>query len=156
MYMYIASGQRAYSPQGTKFWCQQKLLVTSVICCFLVPEKKIYLGFYHIWAWWPSWSCDQDHLSKHLFPHPIEAPYEIWIWLALWFLRRRCLKSVDDYDDNDDDGPRRRPTYPISSPMSLRPRWAKKKHNDANFPSNEWSLLCAISWNMVANILLYN
>ena len=23
----------AYSPQGTKFWCQQKLLVTSVICC---------------------------------------------------------------------------------------------------------------------------
>ena len=18
-------------------------------------------GFYHIWAWWPSWSCDQHH-----------------------------------------------------------------------------------------------
>ena len=18
-------------------------------------------GFYHIWAWWPSWSCDLDH-----------------------------------------------------------------------------------------------
>ena len=31
--MYIAPGQGAYSPQGTKFWCQQKLLVTSVICC---------------------------------------------------------------------------------------------------------------------------
>ena len=28
-----SSGQGAYSPQGTKFWCQQKLLVTSVICC---------------------------------------------------------------------------------------------------------------------------
>ena len=26
-------GAGAYSPQGTKFWCQQKLLVTSVICC---------------------------------------------------------------------------------------------------------------------------
>ena len=30
-YMYIAPGQGAYSPMGTKFWCQQKLLVTSVI-----------------------------------------------------------------------------------------------------------------------------
>ena len=26
-------GPGAYIPQGTKFWCQQKLLVTSVICC---------------------------------------------------------------------------------------------------------------------------
>ena len=31
-----------------------------------------------------------------------------------------------------------------------------KKHNDVNFPSNEWSLLSAISRNMVANIMLYN
>ena len=33
---------------------------------------------------------------EHTFiPHPTEAPYEIWLWLAQWFLRR-CLKSVDD------------------------------------------------------------
>ena len=25
-----------------------------------VPEK-IFKGFYHIWAWRPSWSCDQHH-----------------------------------------------------------------------------------------------
>ena len=56
----------------------------------------VVLGFYHILTWRPSWSCDQDHLSKLSFPHPIEAPYEIWLWLAQWFLRRRCLKSVDD------------------------------------------------------------
>ena len=31
--VYIVPVQGAYSPQGTKFWCQQKLLVTSVICC---------------------------------------------------------------------------------------------------------------------------
>ena len=31
--MYIAPGQGPYCPQGIKFWCQQKLLVTSVICC---------------------------------------------------------------------------------------------------------------------------
>ena len=40
-------------------------------------EEDFFLGFYHIWAWLPSWSCDQDHLSKLSFPHPIEAPYEI-------------------------------------------------------------------------------
>ena len=32
--MYISPGQGAYSLQGTKFWCLQKLPVTSVICCY--------------------------------------------------------------------------------------------------------------------------
>ena len=31
--MYIAPGQGAYNPLGTKLWCQQKRLVISVICC---------------------------------------------------------------------------------------------------------------------------
>ena len=26
-----------------------------------VPEKKNFKGFYHIWAWWSFWSCDQHH-----------------------------------------------------------------------------------------------
>ena len=26
-----------------------------------VPEKRFLKGFYHIWAWRPSWSCDQHH-----------------------------------------------------------------------------------------------
>ena len=29
-----------------------------------VPEK-ILKGFYHIWAWGPSWSCDINHLYTH-------------------------------------------------------------------------------------------
>ena len=29
-----------------------------------------FKGFYHIWAWWPSWLCDLDHLYKLLFPYP--------------------------------------------------------------------------------------
>ena len=28
----------------------------------LVPEKKIFKGFYHIWKWRPSWSCDLDFI----------------------------------------------------------------------------------------------
>ena len=25
-----------------------------------------FKGFYHIWAWWPSWSCDLYHLKNFL------------------------------------------------------------------------------------------
>ena len=57
-------------------------------------------------------SQDGDNLNKLSFPHPIEAPYEIWLWLAKWFLRR-CLKSVDD-------GRMTELTFTISSPMSLK------------------------------------
>ena len=25
-------------------------------------QRRRYLkGFYHVWAWWPSWSCDLDY-----------------------------------------------------------------------------------------------
>ena len=56
-----------------------------------------------------------DRLNNLSFPHPMEAPYEIWLWLAERFLRR-CLKSVDA----DDDGRTTEPAYTISSPMSLK------------------------------------
>ena len=36
--------------------------------------REDFLGFYHIWAWQPSWSCDMGHLYKLLFPLPKEAP----------------------------------------------------------------------------------
>ena len=35
----------------------------------LVPEKTIFDGFYHIWAWWPSWSCDQQHINIYIHFH---------------------------------------------------------------------------------------
>ena len=153
--MYIALGQEHTAPQGTKFWCQQELLVTSVICCqfqiiddnsfwkihcftfFLYksiwdqiwPCRKIGQGQPRVIIWanlvvlkhpmmhtmiqgqWPFGSGEED-LFRFLpymamaassimwpgpsFPYPIEAPYVIWLWLAQWFLRRRCLKNVDD------------------------------------------------------------
>ena len=37
-------------------------------------------GFYHIWAWGASWSCDPDALKKISFPLPKEAPHKIWLW----------------------------------------------------------------------------
>ena len=24
-------------------------------------------GFYHIWVWWPSWSCDHHHVIRFSF-----------------------------------------------------------------------------------------
>ena len=43
-------------------------------------------------------------LNKLSFPHSMEAPYEIWLWVAKQFLRRRCLKSVDDDGRRTDNG----------------------------------------------------
>ena len=40
-------------------------------------EKKIFEGFYHIWVWQPSWSCDPDATNKVSFPLPKEAPQKI-------------------------------------------------------------------------------
>ena len=40
--------------------------------------------------------------NKLSFPHPMEAAYEIWLWLAQRFLRKRCLQSVDE--GRTDDG----------------------------------------------------
>ena len=56
-------------------------------------------GFYHIWAWWPSWSCDPV-LNKFSFPQLMEAPHEIWLRLAKRFWRRRSLKIVDGRMDD--------------------------------------------------------
>ena len=101
------------------------------IPCFVeigpqVPEKKIFEGFYHIWAWRPSWSCDPDAANKLSFPLPKEALHKIWLWLAKRFQRRRCLKlwTTDDDGRTPDHG------YTISSPLSLRLRWAKNQNSN--------------------------
>ena len=58
--------------------------------------EKIFKGFYHIWAWRPSWLMDRDHFSNFSFPQPKEAPYEIWAKLAQRFQRWRRLKMLMD------------------------------------------------------------
>ena len=61
---------------------------------FSSEEEDFLSFFYHIWAWWPSWSCDLDRLNKLSFPWPKEAPHEIWLQSAQWFQRRGCLKML--------------------------------------------------------------
>ena len=67
----------------------------------LVLEKKIfegflpYMGMAAILVMWPR---PHEQLS---FPHPIKAPYEIWLRLAQRFWRRRSLKMVDRQRTDD-------------------------------------------------------
>ena len=42
----------------------------------LVLEKKIFEGFL---PYMGIVSCDPDPVNKLLYPHPTEAPYEIWL-----------------------------------------------------------------------------
>ena len=81
-----------------------------------VLEKKIFEGFYHIWAWRPSWSCDPDAANKISFPLPKEAPHKIWLLSAQRFRRRRCLKLFTTTDDGQTTDGRLLDGYPISSP----------------------------------------
>ena len=50
-----------------------------MICAKITPqglfgsgEEDFFKGFYHIWAWQPSWSMDHDHFSNLSFPCPIQ------------------------------------------------------------------------------------
>ena len=70
-------------------------------------------GFYHIWAWRPSWSCDLDFAIKLEMTLPKEAPHKISTRSAKRFQRRRFLKL---WTTTDDDGRTPDHGHPISSP----------------------------------------
>ena len=57
-------------------------------------RENVFKGVNHLWAWWPSWSCDLDNLYKLWFPLPKEDPHKIWLRLAKRFQWRRCLKLL--------------------------------------------------------------
>ena len=40
-------------------------------------EEDFLKGFYHIWAWWPSWSCDQNILHIFWLTYHKESSHEI-------------------------------------------------------------------------------
>ena len=39
----------------------------------------MFEGFYNIWAWSPSWSCDVDAANKLSLALIMEAPHETWL-----------------------------------------------------------------------------
>ena len=49
-------------------------------------------GSYHIWAWLPSWSCNQHHVIGSTFPCIQKLTYKIWLKMAQWFLRKASFQ----------------------------------------------------------------
>ena len=58
---------------------------------FWFQRRRYFKGFYLIWAWPPSWWCDHYHLVQIYSTQFKESPYEIWVQLAKWFLRKLCF-----------------------------------------------------------------
>ena len=56
--------------------------------------EEDFNGFYHIYVWRPSWSCELAHSYKLTFPLPMEAPHDFLLCLDKQF-QRRSLKMVD-------------------------------------------------------------
>ena len=46
-------------------------------------------GFYHLWAWWPSWSCDPDAAKK------LSSPYHRRLHIKFGFDRARGFGEED-------------------------------------------------------------
>ena len=44
--------------------------------------------FYHIWAWQPSWSCDQHFVDEFSFTCTYKLAFKIWLKMGQWFLRK--------------------------------------------------------------------
>ena len=51
-------------------------------------------GFYHIWAWRSSWSCDQNILYKFWLTYHKESSHEIRVQLGQRFVRKLCFNIL--------------------------------------------------------------
>ena len=100
--MLTLSSNKSRSSQGHDLYAHCSTSAIDASCqvslksIHLFWRRRFLMGFYHIWAWRPSWSCDLDFLYTHWFPLPIDASYKIWLWLAKRFQRRRSLKLWTD------------------------------------------------------------
>ena len=136
--MYIAPGQGgrgAYSPQGTKFWCQQKCLVTSVICCqFQIIDDKSFWKV-HCFTFFPYksirdqiWPCrkiGQGQPRVIIWANLVvlkqpDAAYKVSRSSAFWF-RRRFFKVFTIYGHGGHLGHVTRTVWT----NFCFPRWAK-------------------------------
>ena len=88
--MHIAAGQWAYSPAGTKFWCQQKLLVTSIICCYFLFIDENSFWKIHCFSFFPYKSIRDQIWPCHKIGQ--DQPRVI-IWINLVVLEHPMLHN---------------------------------------------------------------
>ena len=57
-------------------------------------RRRFLNGFYHIWAWRPSWSCDHNIMYKFWLTYHKESIHESWVQLGKWFVRKLCFNIL--------------------------------------------------------------
>ena len=93
-------GAEVDSPQGTKFWCQQKCLVTSFICCKF-QTNLCEVWFYTICSWFykcdspktgadnplgTKFLCQQEHLVTLVICCKFQKIlFEVWLYTFFFF-----------------------------------------------------------------------
>ena len=98
--MYIAAGQGQTTP-GTKVWCQQKPLVTSVIC-YMFQQNLFEIWFYtffhdfiNVYCQWQEWQPFGDEMLMstgtschfgHLFASFKNHVFEVWFYIFFYDL----------------------------------------------------------------------
>ena len=79
----------------------QYYIQISKVTGLLVLE--LLKGFDHILSWRSSWSSDQKILYKFWLPYHKE-PYEIWVQLGQWFVRKLCFNILRGLDASNLSG----------------------------------------------------
>ena len=88
--MHIAPGQWAYSPQGTKFLCQQKHLVTSIICCYFQIIDDNSFWKIHCFSFFPYKSIRDQIWHCHKIS---QGQPRVIIWTNLVVLKHPMLHN---------------------------------------------------------------
>ena len=87
-----------------------------------------FWSFYLIWAWLPSWSCDLDPPYKQTFLPPSHG-CSTWNLTSIGPVvsEKKMFENVDRQQTTDDrlQTTTTEASHTISSPVSLRLRWAK-------------------------------
>ena len=70
-------------------------------------QRRFLKCFYHIWAWQPSWSCDQHYVDEFSFPCPYKLTFKFWLKMAQWLLIKQvqvsCVTDLGPRSKNDLD-----------------------------------------------------
>ena len=88
----------------------------------MVPGKKIFKVFYHIWAWQPSWSCDLQNVDKFSLTCTYKLTFKIWLKMSQWFLREKKVKSssINDIEPRSRNDLELQYSYIFIKSISLR------------------------------------
>ena len=76
-------------------WNPRSYIPSFVEISLPVLEEKVLKGFYHIWAWRPSRSCDPDAAIKLSFPLPKETPHKILFLIGQEISEKKMFEIVD-------------------------------------------------------------